>query len=146
MENEQTQPGTLDENRTVLSIPLSENHIFRLKRLARWSWILGSITLVLGILNLLTLFTFEGNILWLIPIALFSLFFIYLGTRLTAATAFLRQSFQTRDSEDFLTAMDEFYKYFLLVALLYILVFLLSFIGMMVIAALGGVVNEFVVL
>ncbi|MFQ6604457.1 MAG: DUF5362 family protein [Fidelibacterota bacterium] len=146
MVDEITDTNQTPEETPVLNIPIHDSHLLRLERLARWSWILGSITIVMGLLNLLTLFTFEGNILWLIPVMLFSLFFIYLGTRLTAATAFLRQSFQTRDSRDFLTAMDEFYKYFFLVALLYIVAFVFVIVGMVIVAALGNAVNEFAVL
>ncbi len=134
-----------DESDTISSflITLNSENTSRIFTLTRWMNILGFITILWGILNLVSLFTYKGNVLMLFPILLFTIFFIFLGTRLTSSTAQIRQGVQQNNGEIFLRGLDQLRLYFTICVISLILLLLIAISLAMLIATFGIALENF---
>lgn len=136
---------THNETPPVLQIPLDAPNRGRILSLARWSNVLGVLTIIWGIINLVSLFTYKGNIIMLLPILGVTIFFIYLGSRLTSSSAHLRQSVDQANGNDFLVGLDQLRMYFTICVGFFILLILFIITMLMLYAAFGTALESFTV-
>ncbi len=142
MSESMTQEETMDKP-DVMEIPLTNQVRQRFNTFARWINIFGILTIIWGVINLISMITYKGNMLMLFPILGFTLFFIYLGTRLTSASAHVRQSVELNHGEYLLTGMDQLRLYFTLSVGFFIMLFIFVITIVFIIAAFGTALENF---
>ncbi len=85
--------STIPEELQAKQLTLPDAELPALDSLATWSHRLGIFLIVLGVLYVLTIFVYA------IPTVVAGVFFIAMGTRLTAAARDLREALEQRDGE-----------------------------------------------
>ena len=122
--------------KTVIEIPLSPKNIQILTGLVKWSKIVGVFNIILGILYCLSIFLF------MLPTVLIGIFFVFLGTRLTNASSYLRYCIYEHDGESMMTALDNVKKYLLLNGIMYIIMFIFVVIILAILFLFGIAIFE----
>ncbi|NQV37839.1 MAG: hypothetical protein HQ509_07545 [Candidatus Marinimicrobia bacterium] len=143
MNNEMTHHETHEDNH-VLQIPINAQSRSRIYNLARWSNALGVLTIIWGAINLISLFTYKGNILLLLAVLGFTVFFIYLGTRLTSSAAHLRQGVDQPNADDFLFGLDQLRLYFTICVGFFVLLILFMITMLLLFVTFGSAIENFI--
>jgi len=121
----QSQPN--QELKIKFEIPLSYKNTETISGLAKWSKIVGIFHIILGIIYCLSIF------LLMIPTVVMGIFFIFLGTRLTDASANLDYCIQNPTEETMMSALEYLRKYLFLNGLMFfvMLVFMIIIIAVL---------------
>jgi hypothetical protein len=82
-----------------LDYDLDYEGLFILDKLAKWNRIIGILFIVMGVISLLGIFADSSNLGLVFFTIAISLFMVYLGTRLNAASTNFRHSIAADDSD-----------------------------------------------
>ena len=122
--------------KTVIEIPLSPKNIHILTGLVKWSKIVGVFNIILGILFCLSIFLF------MLPTVVIGIFFVFLGTRLTNASSYLRYCIYEHDGKSMMAALENIKKYLLLNGIMFIIMFIFVIVILSILFLFGVAIFE----
>jgi hypothetical protein len=108
-----------------LKYDLDYEGLFILDKLSKWNRIIGILLIVMGVISLLGIFADSSNLGFVIFTIVLSLFMVYLGTRLNAASTNFRHSIATDDSHGLKFGLNNLRQYFMITGISYFVGFIM---------------------
>ncbi len=125
------------ETTEMISIPLDTENRLTIEKLATWGKIVAVINIILGILNVATIFFLS------IPTFVMGVFMILMGTNLNSTTAHLRYGIFHKDSTSIAMALNQLRLYMMYNGILLLMFVVLMAIGFIFLLTAGAAINEF---